>query len=255
MLIDFHRSSDSSESSGDLSVHPTRPTIVFDLLADLPYSTLSGRRSWRGLSELQSEFRQWRNTRHNRRCQRNRLRLATAVYLLRDPRCSADVFLDKIARKTYGACCVNIDDLAQLVYVPLHRANRLYDPDLRRDFGREVTDLRKRCQCRWLGAGADDVAHQRRVVELVLKTGKVERGAEEAELQLIRCCSHDLHRDQFRDELRDCFDGAGDVACFSFKKFEAAGSYRTTSERIGLLWVCVVPLDSGTVRLLTLILQ
>ena len=146
--------------------------------------------------------------------------------MVRDLRDGTDIFLDKIPGETDRTRGVNVDDLAQLVDIPLHRANRLHDPDFGRYFSREVTDQRQRRQSRGLGAGADDVAHESRVVELVLQAREVEGGAEEAELRLICCGSDYLDRNKLRDELCDGFDRPGDVACFTFEQFEAAGCYR-----------------------------
>ena len=77
-----------------------------------------------------------------------------------------------------------------------------------------------------MSAGADDIAHERCVVELVLQAREIEAGAEEAELGLGGCGSDDLDADELRDDLCDCFDGSGDVACFAFEEFQATGGYR-----------------------------
>ena len=224
----------------------------------VPCSWCRGRRH---LGEIQCQFRQRCNTRHDRVRQCHWQRLSTVVHLLGYFRCSADVPFHEVAREPDRGCGVNVDDLAQLVDVATHRADALHDPDLGGNLGGEVADQGQGSQSRGLSAGTDDVAHERRVVELVLQAREIEAGAEELQLGLRGCGPDDLDADEFRDDLRDRFDGSGNIACFAFEEFKAAGGYRG----IVCQWVFLglfggfslgcLPLDSGAVRLLTLAAQ
>ena len=183
-------------------------------------------RGRRHLGEIQGQLRQRCDTRHDRVRQRYRQRLPAAVHLLRYFRCRADVPFHQIAREPDRGCGVNVDYLAQLVHVATHRADALHDPDLGRSLGREVADQGQGSQGIGLSAGTDDIAHQCRVVKLVLQAREIEAGAEEAQLGLGCCGTHDLDADELRDKLRDRFDGPRDVAYFTFEEFEATGGYR-----------------------------